>query len=311
MNVVDLPNAGSRALCEEAAGRYADRISSRAAAVYRVGSARFPELLGVSVLAVVDRPGIDNRYFYSPDHRMPRRYAELFIDEPYILPVWSMRVMQHTAHYSVSLLAGRDPLAAYRPNDEPDERWCRLIEMYCTQKSFADRVRESGVLSGRRIFGAANALRHALADASAVSLDVPCKDYAARIDALFEGYEARKQPEESVHEAWRAFGEALAAIEGSLQARFCRPGDSVFEVSRSLMRGDGESEAFDREYAFRRAVAIDGYHKDLSALGLPYGHLFYEDAHPEAVRKPREPFAGGIMRNLYLVRRRFQEYAGA
>lgn len=313
MNVVDLPQVAKRSDYDEAIARYADIVQSRAIAVYRVGNVRFPGLSDIDLLVVTDRCSLDNQYFYSAMQRLPRRYLQLFIHEPFILPAWSLRVMRHTTHYAPVLLAGREVLHAYPPCDEPDERWCRILEGYCTYARFAARVRETGVLKGRMTVAVASAFRYQLADAQALFARDDAVAYANYMDALRAGFFESEHREEAVLEAWEYFARAFDAFDASIRADLgAGSADEAFVKARALVRGDQDSNLFDREYAFRRTQAIDGYHKDLAAMGFPYGHLFFIAAHPGAVQPRRDgSLVREMLRNLYRVRRRLEEYAGA
>lgn len=313
MNVVDLPRAAQRSEYDEAIARYTELVQSRAIAVYRVGNVRFPGLSDIDVLVVTDRCSLDNQYFYSAMQRLPQRYLRLFLHEPFVLPAWSLRVMRHTTHYAPALLAGRDVLRAYPPSDEPDERWCRILEGYCTYAAFAQRVRETQTLKGRMTVAVASAFRYQLADAQALFARDDAQAYAAHMDRLRAGFFERERPEDAVREAWEFFAQAFDAFDASVRTDLGVSGgaDAVVKA-RALLRGDIETPLFDREYAFRRAQAIDGYHKDLAAMGFPYGYLFFIAAHPGAVHsRPGASLVREMVRNIYRVRRRLEEYAGA
>lgn len=313
MNVIDIPQKASRSDYDEALTRYADLVKSRAIAVYRVGNVRYPGLSDIDLLVVTDRCGIDNQYFFSAMQRMPRRYLPLFLHEPFILPAWSLRVMRYTTHHAPALLAGRDVLHRFLPADEPDERWCRLLEGYCTYASFDARARQSGTLKGRMTIAVASAFRFQIADARAL---LDCEDlagYPDEMDALRAGFFERQKPEDAVLDAWEQFAGAFAVLDERLRARLgVAKSQDLSEAARKLLRGEAPTTLFDGEYAFRRAQAIDGYHHDLAAMGFPYGHLFFIAAHPGAVRAASQPsLMNGMVRNLYRVRRRLEEYAGA
>ncbi len=78
MNVVDLPKPCTSALYDDAAARYASAVKGRAVAVYRTGHVRYPGLCGLDLIVVVDRIGVDNRFFFSALQRLPERYHRLF-----------------------------------------------------------------------------------------------------------------------------------------------------------------------------------------------------------------------------------------
>lgn len=313
MNVTDLPRPADRSEYDEAVARYADMVKSRAISVYRVGNVRYPGLSDIDLLVVADSCNVDNRYFYSAMQRMPRRYLRLFLHEPFILPAWTLRVMRHTTHYAPQLLAGRDVIRAFGPSDEPDERWCRMLEGYCTYARFAARVRETQTLAGRMTVAVASAFRFPLRDAHTLWTDVDHEGYAQEIDALRAGFFERERPEAAVEDAWELFSRAFDAFDARLQSHFgTSDAEETQRMARSVIRGEREIPYLDREYAFERVRAIDGYHHDLASMGFPYGHLFFVAAHPGALQlRDTGSVVGSMVRNVYRVRRRLEEFAGA
>lgn len=312
MNVTDLPMPATRELYDEAAEAYAQLVQSRAIAVYRVGNVRFPGLSDVDLVVVTDRMGIDNRYFFSALQRLPRRFLNIFLHDPFILPAWSMRVMQHTTHAAPALLAGRDVLRAYPPSTDESEPWCRMLESYCSYSRFAQKVRESGELRGRLTVAVASAFRFLLADAADFVPRHAATAYAEKMDELRAGF-FEHDAEQGVLKAWHMFAERFDQIDAALRD-WLGAADSAAAITkaRALLRGEEGCAEFDREYAFRRARSIDGYHHELASLGFPYGHLFFIAAHPGAVRAPAQRPVADLVRHVYRVRRRLAEYgAGA
>ncbi len=310
MDVRDLPLESNQAQYDEAVTRYAELVRSRAIAVYRIGQIRYPGLSDARLLVVTDRAGIGNRYFFSAQQRLPRRFHALFLREPFVLPAWSLRVMQHTVHRPSGLLAGRDVLHSYALNEGRDERWCRLLEARSFYSAFIANAQQSHSLEARATMVAAAAMRHALEDAGTVLRPCQADGYAVRIDALRDGFFARKDPENAVLEAWNAMREAFEQLDSSLESQLGVHGPAAESKLRALLAGEEECAAFDREYAFRRARDIDGYHQELASLGFPYGHLFDVTAHPGAIRTvPDAPVVAPLVRNYYRMRRRMSEYA--
>ncbi len=310
MNVIDLPQPATHALYDEAITRYAELVQSRAISVYRVGRVRYPGLSHIELLVVTDRMGIDNRYFFSAVQRLPRRFHSLFVHEPFILPAWSLRVIQYTTHALPALLAGRDVLHPYSPSESPDERWCRLLESYCSYSAFIERTLNSDVHKGRLTMAVAGAFRHVLADAAYHFTNIDAPAYAYAIDAIrndfFNGDAAS-----GVQAAWKLFSQDFERLDMELRSWLgAQSAQDAVVKARALLRGEEACDAFDREYAFRRAQDIDGYHQELASLGFPYGHLFFIAAHPGAVRElPHAPVVTNLVRNFYRVRRRLAEYA--
>jgi hypothetical protein len=191
MNVVNLPQPANHALYDEAVTRYAEMVRARAIAVYRLGHVRYPGLSDVDLLVVTNRTGFDNQYYFSALHRLPQKLAGLFLHEPFILPAWSLRVMQYTTHRDRSLLAGRDALHAYQPHESDDERWCRMLESYCAYTTFIARTKESEMLSARLAISAASAFRYVLADAAHLFAAFDVRTYGSEIDAIRTRFFAR------------------------------------------------------------------------------------------------------------------------
>jgi hypothetical protein len=277
MQVVDAPRPRDAALCDEAISRYADAVKSRAISVYRVDSA---------LLVITAHIAMDNRFFFSAWERLPSRYHHCFPHEPYILPAWSLRVIQHAAHTSRELVAGRDVIAPYAPADGRNERWCRTLESYCACAVFYDAVTRSQLLNGRRMMEVARAL---LPDA---------------------GHEAG---EEQIRATWDRFCGAFERFDRTMRELFgvSNTANAVAKA-RNCIAGNEEIEQLDREYAFCRARDIDGYHQELASLGFPYGHLFPLEAYPNAVRAmPSKPFVDSVVSQMYRLRKRLSEYAAA
>ncbi len=311
MNVVDLPQPATHALYDDAITRYAELVQSRSISVYRVGRVRYPGLSGIELLVVTDRTGIDNRYFFSAVQRLPRRFHSLFIHEPFILPAWSLRVIQYTPHALPALLAGRDVLHPYSPIQTPDERWCRLLEAYCSYSAFMQRTISSEIIEGRLTMSAAAAFSHVLTDAAYHFPQIDANAYAYAIDAIRSDFFKTDTPAAGVQAVWKLLSEDFDRLDRQL--RKWLGAESMQEAvakARVLLRGEEPCDALDREYAFRRSQDIDGYHQELASLGFPYGHLFFVAAHPGAVRElPDAPVVTNLVRNFYRVRRRLAEYA--
>lgn len=312
MNVVDIPQPAGHALYEEAASRYAALVKSRAVAVHRLGRAAYPGLSEIRLLVITDHVGMDNRFFFSALHRLPERFHRLFLREPFILPGWSLRVMRYTKHYAAQLLTGRHVLHAYSPSDERDERWCRLLESYCAYAAFAEKTRRSQLLRGRETLATVSALRSLLTDAALSVPEAADEDYVNAVEAIHRTFfEDLGDPVERVRDAWELFAAAFYRFDRAMKARLdARSTDEAVATARARLCGDEECADFDREYAFRRARDIDGYHHELASLGFPFGDLFPPAAHPRAVRTPAAaPILDRLLRNAYLVHRRIMEYA--
>lgn len=311
MNVIDIPQPANHALYEEAVARYAAMVKGRAVGVHQVGHVRYPGLSDIDLIVVTDHVGVDNRYFFSALQRLPERYHRLFLHEPFVLPAWSLRVMRYTTHYAPKLVGGRDVLSPFRPNDEPDERWCRMLESYCAYAAFALKNRRAQQLKGRQTIAVASALRYLLFDAAATLPEAADEQYVNEIEALRRSFfDAENDAVERVRTAWRLFSAAFDRFDAILRDRLGAAGtEQGVERARALLSGDEASEYFDRDYAFRRARDIDGYQQELASLGFPYGHLFFVAAHPPAGTPQAGSMLDTLLHNLYRVRRRLTEYA--
>lgn len=282
-------------------------VKSRAVGVHRVAHTRYPGVSPLQLLVVVDRVGVDNRFYFSAFHRLPERYHRIFLEEPFVLPAWSLRVLRYTKHYPTQLLAGRNVLQPYGPSDEPAERWCRMLASYCEYAAFMAAARSAQLLKARRLLTAASGFRHVLADAATVLPDTSNERYVNEIEAIrrtyFEGGEDRV---ERVRTAWVQFSEAFEAFDEVLRDKLnARATEHAVATARQLLRGEESCEHFDRDYAFRRSRDIDGYHEDLASLGFPFGHLFFIAAHPGSVRSfGAAPIVDTLLYNVYRVRRR-------
>ncbi|HET9096221.1 MAG TPA: hypothetical protein VFN37_06140 [Candidatus Baltobacteraceae bacterium] len=312
MNVVDIPQPAGHALYAEAAARYAALVRSRAVAVYTLGRAAYPGLTESRLLVVTDHVGMDNRFFFSALHRLPERLHRLFLREPFVLPGWSLRVMRYTRHYERQLLAGRDVLHAYKPSDDRDERWCRLLESYCAYAAFAEQTRRSQLLRGRETLATASALRSLLAEAAHIVPEAADDNYVNAFEAIRRAFfDEQGDPVERVRDAWELFAGSFDRFDRAMRERLNADGTGqAVAAARARLSGDEACEDFGREYAFTRSRDIAGYHHELASLGFTFGDLFPAAAHPRAVRTPAAaPILDRLLRNAYLVHRRIMEYA--
>jgi hypothetical protein len=311
MNVVDLPQPCTHSLYDEAVTRYAAMVKNRAVSVYQTGHVRYPGLSDIDLIVVVEHVGVDNRFFFSALQRLPQRYHRLFLHEPFILPAWSLRVLRYTTHYAPKLLAGRDVLAPFTPGNEPDERWCRMLESYCAYAAFATKNRRAQQLKGRQTIAVANALRYLLSDAAVLLPQAANDAYVNEIERIRRTF-FDEDAVECVRAAWSLFASAFDRFDETLREHVgAATTEEAVEIARLRLRGELACADFDREYAFRRARDIDGYHEELASLGFPFGHLFFVAAHPQTAQSAGTPVVEMLLRNLYRVRRRITEYAGA
>lgn len=314
MNAVDVPEPSTHRAYEEAISRYASMVKSRVVGVHRVGNLRYPGISDLKLLVVTDHEGLDNRFFFSALHRLPQRYHRLFLHEPFVLPAWSLRVMRYTTHRPRELLAGRDVLKPYAPADEPTERWCRMLESYCAFAVFVAKARRTQLLHGRMTMVAANAFRELLRDAAQLLPEAADESYVNEIEAIHRTFfDGGDDPGERLRSAFALFANAFDRFDAVLRRHMgVATTEEAVATAKVRLHGSEACDDFDRDYAFRRAREIDGYHQELASLRFPFGHLFYVAAHPQAVRAlPRAPVVDTLLLNVYRVRRRLLEYAPA
>jgi hypothetical protein len=286
MQVVDLPRPCDEELRDEAFSRYAALVKSRAIAVYRVDD---------GVLVLTTHIALDNRFFFSALERLPSRHQRCFLREPYILPAWSMRVVQYTSHSPRRLIAGRDVLEPYVSDDGPNERWCRKLEWYCACATFNASVNDSQILNARHLMGAVRDLACAAPDEASLLTKI-----------------ASDADEPQIRKAWDGFCAAFERFDRSIRASLgVAPDGDALSKARNCLAGEESCEHFDREYAFQRARDIDGYHQELASLGFPYGHLFAMAAYPATIRMPGMSVVDSVVSQIYRLRRRLTEYAAA
>ncbi len=312
MNVVDLPQPAPRELYEEAIACYVKMVRARARAVYRVGNVHFPGLSDIDLLVVTDRKTFDGRYYFSALQRLPRRFLRLFLHEPFIVPAACTEVMRHTTHYKPVLLSGEDVVRAFPPDDADAERWCRMLESYCSYSVFAERIRTNETLRARFTIAVTSAFRYLLADAAKLFADLDAAGYAAEMDAIRSQFFESEEPHALVCHAWERFAQRFQQFDSILRERLgTHARMQTIERARALLRGDVATELFDRSHAVKRAQTIERYYDALRTLGIPYGGLFFIAAHPEAVRAVPETAVTTLVHNFYRVRRTLAEYAGA
>lgn len=314
MNVVDIPQPCTRELYEEAISRYASMVRNRAISLYQVGNVTYPGLSDIDLMVVTDHAALDNRFFFSALHRLPERYHRLFLHEPFVLPAWSLRVLCHTTHYGPKFIAGRDVLQPFLPCDDPDERWCRMLESYCSYLTYVEKIRRLRQLKGRETIAVANALRYLLADASCVIPEAANQTYGTEIeDVRRTFFEDGADPVERIRSAWELLASAFGRFDGLLREFLkANTAEQALETARALLHGEQACPYFDRDYAFVRSRDIEGYQHELASLGFPFGHLFFVAAHPGYRRmSTATPVLEALIRNVYRVRRRLTEYARA
>jgi hypothetical protein len=313
MKVTNIPSPASPALYAEAIDTYVRLVKRRAVAVYSVGNVQYPGLSDIDLVVVPNGSAVDNQYFFSAKGRLPRRFVDLFLHEPFILPRSCLQVMRHTTHHAPVLLAGQDVVRPFLPREVPAERWCRMLESYCSYSGFARRVRQSQSLHGRWTMAVANAFRYLLADAALAFPEVADHGaYVRHINAIRSQFFDLSDPSSGVHAAWELFAEHFDRLDTMLREWLggAEPHEAV-QKSRALLSGEMRCSDFDAEYAIERARTIERYYQALQSAGFPYGGLFLIAAHPRGRRSIRKTPVTALLHTLYRVRRRLSEYTGA
>ncbi len=160
----------------EALERYADLVAPRTVAIYRVGPASADAL---RALIITSRIGIDNPYYYSVRERLPQRFAQQFAEEPFVVPGWSVRALQHWTRPPLELMRGHDVARSLPALENENESLCRALETYCAGGEPEKR------LSGFGSFDVAQARRLLYGEATHEALD---REYAFERTRLIEGY---------------------------------------------------------------------------------------------------------------------------
>jgi hypothetical protein len=187
-----------------------------------------------------------------------------------------------------------------------------MLESYCSYSMFAERVRTKETLRGRFTIAVTSALRYLLGDAAHVFDGIDVAGYAAELDAIRAQFFESQNRAALVHRAWERFLDVFGRCDSMLRARLgTHARMETIERARALVHGDVASDLFDRDYAAQRARTIERYYDELRRLGIPYGGLFFVAAHPEALRTIPETPVTTLVHNIYRVRRRLAEYAGA
>jgi hypothetical protein len=304
LDLYDLPSRVDRSLYDDAMHEYANAVAPRAEAVYLTGNISYPGLSDLDLVVVTSCRCADNAQFLSSMYRLPARYKPILLHDPLVIPANHKHVLQYTNHCNLRLIAGNDVLSGTTFVDSPAERWCKLLEEYCTYAEFFDSVESTARCRGRRLIAKASALRFGLRDMDNLCATSLALEYEHQIDAIRADYFSR-EPIETLKNIWGKF--KAAYLEWSMALREMLPlnqNESIQDFARRVFSGAGKFDKVPAEYARRRSAEIDRYHDELAHLRIPFGQIFFWEAHGKRSRIYRQSTLNNtIYRAKYKVQR--------
>lgn len=279
MNIYDLPVRVERALYDDAMHEYAAKVAGRADAVYATGNINYPGLSDLDLLVVTSSKRADNPQYFSAMHRLPHVYGPILLHDPLVVPAQHKQVLRYTTHRNIRLIAGRDVLRGVAFLDTPEERWCRLLESYCTYAAFVASVESTQTCRGRRLIAKTSSLRFSLREMDALHGTQYAEPYGRRLDELRFTYYFR-DPVETLGEAWKIFRDAYQTLTAWLESELglC-PGEKVDDFARRFFSGNARFDVVSAGYVQQRSAEIDAYHEGLARLQIPFGQMFFWEAH--------------------------------
>jgi hypothetical protein len=282
--MTDFPVKVDRALYDEAAALYAAKVASRATAVYTIGNITFPGLSDLDLLVVTSAHQADNAQFFSVSYRLAERFDPVFLHNPLIVPGEHLDVLAYTTHQRRHLIGGKDVFAGASFVETDEERWCKLLEGYCTYSTFVALVESTQSIRGRRLIAKASSLRFSLRELDALCGTAHAQAYARELDDIRSSYFSR-DPAEALAAAWhefkRMFDEMTRSLREILNLDRNQPID---DFARRVFRGGIRLDRIDAKYLAARSLAIDRYHEELAAMRLPFGQVFFWEAHGDRAR---------------------------
>ncbi len=308
MNFSDLPTVLDRSLYDDAMRFYTAKIARRADAVYLIGNVTYPGLSDLDLLVVTSNKRADNAQYFSTFCRLPDRYRTVFHHDPLIVPSSHLEVLAYTTHAPKQLLAGKDVLAGMSFLDSPQERWCKLLEGYCTYAVYVHAIESAGRCPGRRLVAKASSLRFSLRQLDILSDTNVADAYAAEIDGVRSTYFDR-EPHAALSQIWSAFRTAYDGLTAKLRAVLpLADGQAPEDFARSVFDGTAQFDRISPQYVRERSAAIDRYHEELVRMGLPFGQAFFWEAHGGRGRIFRQ---SGVHNRVYRVKYRLERMLDA
>jgi hypothetical protein len=304
LNLFDYPKKLERALYDQAARAYAGKVSKRARAVYVVGNITYPGLSDLDLLVITGIRRRDNAQYFSPVHRMHERFEPVFLHGPLVVPAVAMDALRFTTHGRRRLLAGEDVLRGCEFVETPAEQWCKVLEGYCTYAAFV-RVAESGQpLRARRLIAKASSLRFTLRQVDALCGSDMALDYGTAIDDVRAAY-FDTEPGAAVLSVWQLFRNAYDRMTAVLRTLLpLRADENIDDFARRLFSGSASFDRTPEAYLVDRCFAVDQYQTALKRLDIPFGQMFFAEAHQDRWALYRQPsFQYGLYRVKYKIER--------
>jgi hypothetical protein len=299
MNIVDFPRRAQRSLYESATQAYAAKVAGRARAVYRTGNINFPGLSDLDLLVVPSCRRADNAQYFSALHRLPAPYHHILLHDPFVIPAEQKAVLRYTTHRNLQLLAGEDVFADVAFVDTAAEDWCKLLEGYCSYAAFVKSVASSGQVRGRRLVPKASSLRFSLRQMDALSGSSYAPEYERIIDEMRGRYYA-SDPVSTLLTMWEVFNDAYRTLESWLSMLLpLEHGEAVDDFIRRLFCGRAYFKNLSSEYVLARSADIDEYYEAVARLHIPYGQIFFWEAHYVRAHKHEQ---SGLANVLYRIK---------
>lgn len=295
MNFYDLPKKVDRSLYDDAMRDYAQRVQARTHAVYSTGNITFPGLSDLDLVVVPTCRKADNAQFLSAMDRLPPRYAPILLHDPMVMPLAHKSVLRYTTHRKLKFVAGEDVLSGITFVDTPEERWCKLLEGYCTYATFVASMKSTAASRGRRLIAKASSLRFSLRETDELCGTNDAPRYEQAIDSIRSNYFSL-EPFETLNRVWRIFEDAYGIWTAALREVLpVADGESVQDFARRLFAGEAEFNKISSDYVCKRSAEIDAYHQELFRLRIPFGQMFFWEAHGGRARIYRQTRAHNVI----------------
>jgi len=264
-------------------------VATRALAVYQVGNVRYPGLSDLDLLIVVSDSRADNQQFFSVYNSLPKRFQQLFLHEPFVVPYDCLDCMQFTSHTSMRLLGGRDLASGLLPDTSKGEQWCRLLEGLCTYHSYFAHVAKTATIRVRHMTAVASSMRFTLAQFDAIQGSELAAQYSRQLDTFRSAFLADYQSQTLASQVFEYFFEAFQALEQTLQTRLpLAPNEEPTDFAKRFLAGERALPEVSAPWLRRRSQAIARYHQALNRLKMPYGYLFFLAAYSDSVNPYRQ-----------------------
>ena len=296
---------------DEAMALYAERIATRAMAVYRVGSVDFPGLSDLDLLVVVRDRHRDNGQFYSVFDRLPKRLHHVFRHQPTVLPESALDAISHTSHKRRFLIAGDDVLKGWQPLETSEENWCKVLESVCNQVAYIRRCQGETRTSALRAVAMSSSLRFPLRWLDAERATDESRRYESAIDERRNAFFTDPAQDRALmREIWELHCEKARWLE--VQVRNVLPShgdDSLLECSKRVLRGEATLGQLDARSIKERWERIGNYFGKLRELQFPHGDLFLGIIYGERARRFRQGRVERRLRSFFYRTRTFVESA--